>query len=331
MTDAKQASGRFNDRTGVGTGRPAGRDEEAQLIVNPIAPPVPGRDSQTEPLADPNGGPPLGDPAVLARKRAFLTLEGDRKSLTARVPRMVRARTRYEGLCLVKMVTRLQRDYLSQSAMGGDRTGSGGAGSEAPEHGVAEWARPWGPSCLLELQADLNAFDRKLKSARRWLSAATQRRAEARAGERFAAITARIGSDLEEAEPTLPSWASSAQRKSRESPARDGGRRTGSRPDAPRRVAPRRTEPRPAAPRRAEQRPVAARRPARPEPVADRPLDLNQATFEQLRSLDLSRTQSHRVLAYRKRLRGFESIEQLNDVPGFPKGTRDQLKHRLTV
>jgi Helix-hairpin-helix motif len=329
-TDAKQASGRFNDRTEVGTGRPAGRDEEAQLIVNPIAQPAPGRDSQTEPPADSNGGPVLRDPAVLARKRAFLTLEGHRKSLAARVPRMVRARTRYEGLCLVKMVTRLQRDYLSQSATGGDRTGSGGAGSEAPEHGVAEWARPWGPSCLLELQADLNAFDRKLKSARRWLSAATQRRAEARAGERFAAITARIGSDLKGAELTLPGWASSALRESRESPAR-GERRAGSRPDAPRRASSRRAEPRPVAPKRAEPRPVASRRADRAAPVADRPLDVNQATFEQLRSLDLSRTQSHRVLAYRKRLRGFESIEQLDDVPGFPKGTRDQLKHRLTV
>jgi len=219
------------------------------------------------------------------------------------------------------MVTRLQRDYLSQSTTGGDRTGLGGAGAEALEHGVAEWARPWGPSCLLELQADLNAFDRKLKSARRWLSAPAQRRAEARAGERFAAITAPIGSDLKGAELTLPSWASSAQRKSRESPARGGERRTGSRPDAPRRASSRRAERRPVAPRRAE----------RPEPVADRPLDLNQATFEQLRSLDLSRTQSHRVLAYRKRLRGFESIEQLDDVPGFPKGTRDQLKRRLSV
>ena len=98
--------------------------------MNPIAQPVPGRDSQTEPRADPNGGPPLGDPAVLARKRAFLTLEGHRKSLAARVPRMVRARTRYEGLCLAKMVTRLQRDYLSQSTTGGDRSGLGGAGAE---------------------------------------------------------------------------------------------------------------------------------------------------------------------------------------------------------
>ncbi len=331
VTDAKEASGRFNDRTEVGTGRPAGRDEEAQLIVNPIAQPVPGSDSQTEPRADPNGGPALRDPAVLARKRAFLTLEGHRKSLAARVPRMVRARTRYEGLCLVKMVTRLQRDYLSPSTTGGDRTGLGGAGAEALEHGVAEWARPWGPSCLLELQADLNAFDRKLKSARRWLSAPAQRRAEARAGERFAAITTQIGGDLKGAELALPGSASSAQQKSRESPTRGGERRTGSRPDAPRRASSRRAEPRPVAPRRAEPRPVASRRAARPEPVADRPLDLNQATFEQLCSLDLSRTQSHRVLAYRKRLRGFESIEQLDDVPGFPKGTRDQLKHRLTV
>jgi helix-hairpin-helix protein len=311
------------------------------------------------------------DPAVLARKRAFLTLEGHRESLAARLPRMVRARTRYEGLCLVKMVTRLQRDYLSQSTPGGDRTGFGGAGGEALEYGVADWARPWGPSFLLELQADLNVFDRKLKSVRRWLSASTQRQAEARAGERFAAIIARVGGDLKGAELTLPGWASSAPRKSQESPARGGERRTGSRPGVPRRASsrraeprpvaskpaeprpatprradakpatPRRTEPRPVGSRRAEPRPVGSRRaeprpvaPRRadaPEPAADRPLDLNQATFEQLRSLDLSRTQSHRVLAYRKRLGGFESIEQLDDVPGFPKGMRDRLKHRLTV
>jgi helix-hairpin-helix protein len=298
--------------------------------VNPIAQPVPGRDSQTERRADANGGSALREPALLARKRAFLKLEGHRKSLAARVPRMMRARTRYEGLCLVKMVTRLQRDCLSQSTMAGDRTGLGGGGADALEHGVAAWARPWGPSCLLELQTDLNVFDRKLKSARRWLSAATQRRAEARAGERYAAITARIGGDLKGAELTLPG-SSSAQRESQESPARGGDRRTVSRPDVPRRASSRRAEPRPVASRRTEPRPAASRRADAPEPVAGRPLDLNQASFEQLRSLDLSRTQSHRVLAYRKRLRGFESIEQLDDVPGFPKRIRDQLKHRLTV
>ena len=97
-------------------------------------------------------------------------------------------------------------------------------------------------------------------------------------------------------------------------------------------VASRRVEPRPAAPRRVEPRPAAPRRdgPA-PAAVADRRLDLNQASFEQLRSLDLSSTQCHRVLAYRKRLRGFDSIDQLDEVPGFPKGTREALRHRLTV
>ena len=86
------------------------------------------------------------------------------------------------------------------------------------------------------------------------------------------------------------------------------------------RAASRGNQPKPVAPNRDE-----------PGAVADRPLDLNQATFEQLRSLDLSRTQCQRVLAYRKRLRGFESIDQLDEVPGFPKGMRQQLRDRLTV
>ena len=64
--------------------------------------------------------------------------------------------------------------------------------------------------------------------------------------------------------------------------------------------------------RRAEPRPAA--------PVADRRLDLNQVSFEQLRSLDLSSTQCHRLLAYRERLGGFQSIEQLDGSPASRKG-----------
>jgi Helix-hairpin-helix motif len=298
--------------------------------VKAIAEPAERRDSHAETRA--NGRSAPRDAAVLARKRAFLLLEGHRESLAARVPRLARARTRYEARCLVRMVTRLQRDYLSQPTLSGDRTGLEGSAAEALEYGVADWARPWGPSCLLQLQGDMNVFDRQLKSSRRWLSTSTQRKAEAKAGERFAAIMARMAGDLKLAEFTLPGWASSAQVKSQRPPARAARLRTGSRPRRPQPVASPRVEPSPAAPRRVEPSPAAPRRdgPA-PGAVADRRLDLNQVSFEQLRSLDLSITQCHRVLAYRKRLRGFDSIDQLDEVPGFPRGMREHLRHRLTV
>jgi competence protein ComEA len=60
-------------------------------------------------------------------------------------------------------------------------------------------------------------------------------------------------------------------------------------------------------------------------------LNLNQASFAELRSLRLSTTQSQRVLAYRKRLGGYESIEQLDDVPGFSEGDRERLKRQVTL
>jgi Helix-hairpin-helix motif len=296
--------------------------------VKPIA--AERRDSHTETRA--NGRSAPTDPAVLARKRAFLLLEGHRESLAAQVPRLARARTRYEARCLVKMVTRLQRDYLSQPTLSGDGTGLGDSAAEALEYGVADWARPWGPSCLLQLQADMNVWDHKLESSRRWLSTSTRREAEAKAGKRFAAIMAGMAGDLKLAQFALPGWASSAQAESQRPPARAAQPRAGSRPRPAQPVASRRVEPRRAAPRRVEPRPAAPRR-DRPAPgaVADRRLDLNQVSFEQLRSLDLSITQCHRVLAYRKRLGGFDSIDQLDEVPGFPKGKREQLRHRLTL
>ena len=113
-----------------------------------------------------------GDPRLVARRRAFLLLEAHRESLAARLQRRVRIRRRYEDLCLVKMVTRLQRDYLSQPRPPESRPSRDG---DVVEYGIAEWARPWGPTFLLQFQADLNVFDLKLKSSRRWMSAATQR------------------------------------------------------------------------------------------------------------------------------------------------------------
>ena len=235
--------------------------------------------------------------------------------------------------CLVKMVTRLQRDYLSQPTLSGDGTGLGDSAAEALEFGVADWARPWGPSCLLQLQADMNVLR---PQAEELAAMAFQVEPERCGGEGRGAFRRDHGphGGRPQAGPVH------AARMGLERP---GGRPNdrlrgppnpcaGSRSRPPRPVASRRVEPRPAAPRRFEPRPAAPRRdgPA-PAAVADRRLDLNQVSFEQLRSLDLSTTQCHRVLAYRKRLRGFDSIDQLDEVPGFPKGMREALRHRLTV
>jgi DNA uptake protein ComE-like DNA-binding protein len=51
----------------------------------------------------------------------------------------------------------------------------------------------------------------------------------------------------------------------------------------------------------------------------------------ELQSLKLSITQSRRVLAYRKRIGRYESIDQLDDIPGFPEEVRERLKRRVSV
>jgi hypothetical protein len=287
--------------------------------VNPVAQPNKRKDAQQEKHSDANGLLVAEDALVVAKRRAFLVLEEHRETLAARLRRRVRVRRRYEDLCLVKMVTRLQRDYLSQPTPGAKPS----LGGTDVEYGIADWARPWGPTFLLQFQADLHVFDLKLKKSRRWLSAATQRKAEAWAAERFASITAGMASKLKAAEFALPSWASSRQLSRHSAPRR-----------APRRAEPRVASRRGAAPRvasgRAAAKPVAPGRDGR-RGARDGRLNLNQASFAELRSLNLSATQSHRLLAYGKRVGGYESIEQLDDVPGFPKDVRDRLKRQLTV
>lgn len=73
------------------------------------------------------------------------------------------------------------------------------------------------------------------------------------------------------------------------------------------------------------------------DPAAARPgeqaggIDLNSATFEELRGLDLSVTQATRVLAYRERFGGYRSVEDLEKVPGFPPELIENLRTRLKV
>src|SRR3954454_2244619 len=61
------------------------------------------------------------------------------------------------------------------------------------------------------------------------------------------------------------------------------------------------------------------------------PVSLASATFDDLRALGLSITQAKRVVNFRERLGGFESLDDLDDVPGFPKSILAELKTRLTT
>jgi len=160
---------------------------------------------------------------------------------------------------------------------------------------------------LLQFQADLNVFDVRLKSSRRWLSAATQGRAEARAAERFASITAGMATELKAAGFAPPEWPSRRHRP-RRAPARRAGRA-----------------------RRGDSRPGPRGWRGAPGEGSEGKLNLNQVSFADLRSLKLSVTQSHRVLAYRKRIGGFESIDQLDEVPGFTAADRERLGRALTL
>lgn len=60
-------------------------------------------------------------------------------------------------------------------------------------------------------------------------------------------------------------------------------------------------------------------------------IDLNAVTFEQLRAENLSVTQATRLLAHRERLGRFGSVDELDEVPGFPQDALEDLKRRSRV
>ena len=76
-----------------------------------------------------------------------------------------------------------------------------------------------------------------------------------------------------------------------------------------------------------------------PEPEPSKPssraegseIDVNLATFEELRGLGFSVTQATRVIAYRERNHGFDSVDELHAVPGLPNEGLDELKEKLRV
>ena len=66
------------------------------------------------------------------------------------------------------------------------------------------------------------------------------------------------------------------------------------------------------------------------KPSSDQ-LDVNNASYEDLRELGLSVTQTGRVLAYRERVGGFKSLDDLDAIPGFPRSFLTDFKQRLRV
>jgi len=66
-------------------------------------------------------------------------------------------------------------------------------------------------------------------------------------------------------------------------------------------------------------------------PAGGETINLNTITFEQLREQNLSVTQATRLLAHRERLGGFKSVDDLDQVAGFPAELVEDLKARSTV
>jgi competence protein ComEA len=60
-------------------------------------------------------------------------------------------------------------------------------------------------------------------------------------------------------------------------------------------------------------------------------VNLNTVTFEQLREQNLSVTQATRLLAHRERLGGFQSVDDLDQVAGFPQDVLIDLKSRSSI
>jgi DNA uptake protein ComE-like DNA-binding protein len=69
----------------------------------------------------------------------------------------------------------------------------------------------------------------------------------------------------------------------------------------------------------------------RPSPMKGGKLNLNEATFEQLRDLGLSVTLSARTISYRDSRGGFESMAELDEVPGLSTELKRVLRGQLKL
>src|SRR5207247_5209452 len=80
--------------------------------------------------------------------------------------------------------------------------------------------------------------------------------------------------------------------------------------------------------------------PAEPKPAPKRAskasgasaaMQLSSASFDDLRGLGMSVTQAKRVINYREKIGGFSSVDDLDEVPGFPKGFLADMKEKVRV
>ena len=58
-------------------------------------------------------------------------------------------------------------------------------------------------------------------------------------------------------------------------------------------------------------------------------VSLSSADYDELRGLGMSVTQSKRVIRHGEEHGGFESVDELDDVPGFPRSFLDEIRDRL--
>ena len=137
------------------------------------------------------------EPSDVTRKRAFLLLEGERRSLAAHLRPAWRPRGRYEDLSLVIMLARLERDWLSQSR---PRPGA----LAVTRSRLAGWAMPWGAAPRTKLETDIVHMGDALKRLGRWLPRRTVAKAERRARRRLAIIATGLQEPGPRAWPAVP-------------------------------------------------------------------------------------------------------------------------------
>ena len=84
-----------------------------------------------------------------------------------------------------------------------------------------------------------------------------------------------------------------------------------------------------------DEEPIAApeaQRDAPAQPAArNEVVSLSTAGLDDLLALGMSATQAKRVLDYRERMEGFDSLDDLDQLPGFPRDFLDEVKQRLTL
>ena len=64
-------------------------------------------------------------------------------------------------------------------------------------------------------------------------------------------------------------------------------------------------------------------------PASDGMLSLSSASFDELRETGMSVTQAKRVIRHRDEQGGFSTVDELEQVPGFPKAFLADVKSRV--